>query len=369
LVLISRYLVNYSNSSANRNHTRKASAPLAPLFALLANVATTARHVASFAPGRGVRSPLPFHRRGGAISTITIEWSDTPASRSRCEYRHEMTRGANEGVAKAWSSRKPLPRAPPFSFEYQVYSVIPGLWCRHISVQPSVANLPKCSAHTNVLPVSSKGRPERTARTDAAALSVNPGKGCAITLRFRPNRSFSMPPRCRVTFFDNRHQIYRSLLIDSALPLVAAERALAWLAERHVLPEDLGHRSRSSTSARRNKAFYGRHPPSKLGAENAGRVMPNRVCTVQGQDHRGHPLSVHGETGSMLEAAASGMDQISRSGGRPSELEITMHVPRRTWKIDPDRLIKWVSRRDSKRNIRLQAVKRQVQDFLSKLEA
>ena len=183
-----------------------------------------------------------------------------------------MTCGFNEGVAKAWSRRKPLPRAPPFSFEYQVYSVIPGLWCRHISVQPSVANRPECSAHTNVLPVSSKERPERTARTDAAALSGNPGKGCAITcpLRFRPNRSFSMPPRCRVTFFDNRHQIYRSLLIDSALPLVAAERALAWLAERHVLPEDLGHRSRSSTSARRNKAFLWTPSSVKVGCRKRG---------------------------------------------------------------------------------------------------
>jgi hypothetical protein len=96
--------------------------------------------------------------------------------------------------------------------------------------------------------------------------------------------------------------------------------------------------------------------------------MPSRVCTVKGQDDRGHPLSVHVEAGSMLEAAARGMDALSRSGGRPSELEITMHVPGKTWKINPERLMKWVSRRDTKDNIGLQVVKKQVQDFLGKLE-
>jgi hypothetical protein len=49
-----------------------------------------------------------------------------------------------------------------------------------------------------------------------------------------------MPPHCRVTFFDNAHQIRRTLEIHAALPLVAAERALAWLMEHHVQPEDLG---------------------------------------------------------------------------------------------------------------------------------
>ena len=48
-----------------------------------------------------------------------------------------------------------------------------------------------------------------------------------------------MPPRCRVTFFDTRHQISRTLEVQAALPLVAAEIALKWLMERDVLPEDL----------------------------------------------------------------------------------------------------------------------------------
>jgi hypothetical protein len=97
--------------------------------------------------------------------------------------------------------------------------------------------------------------------------------------------------------------------------------------------------------------------------------MGSRVCTVKGEDHRGFPLNVHVEAGSMLEAAARGMAEISRSGGRPSELEITMHVPGKSWKIDPKRLMKWVSKRDSKDNIGLQVVKRQVQDFLKASES
>jgi hypothetical protein len=48
-----------------------------------------------------------------------------------------------------------------------------------------------------------------------------------------------MPPRCRVTFFDNRHQIRRSLEVQAALPLVAAETALELLILNHIQPEDL----------------------------------------------------------------------------------------------------------------------------------
>jgi hypothetical protein len=95
--------------------------------------------------------------------------------------------------------------------------------------------------------------------------------------------------------------------------------------------------------------------------------VPNRVCTVRGEDHRGDPLIVHVEAVSMLEAATKGMAQISRSGGRPSKLEVTMHAPGTTWKIEPERLMKWVSKRDSKDNIGRQAAKRQVQDFLNKV--
>jgi hypothetical protein len=96
--------------------------------------------------------------------------------------------------------------------------------------------------------------------------------------------------------------------------------------------------------------------------------MPTRVCTVKGEDHRGYPLSVHVEAGSVLEAAARGMDEIKRAGGRPSALEITLHVPGQTWKIAPDKLMKWVCKSDSKDTIGLQAVKSQVREFLAKLE-
>jgi hypothetical protein len=48
-----------------------------------------------------------YRWRDYAISTITIEWSEIPASRSTCEYRQELTWGVSEGVAKAWSRRNP----------------------------------------------------------------------------------------------------------------------------------------------------------------------------------------------------------------------------------------------------------------------
>ena len=47
------------------------------------------------------------------------------------------------------------------------------------------------------------------------------------------------PPRCRVTFFDIVHQTRRTLEIDAALPLVAAEIALKRLERNHVPIEDL----------------------------------------------------------------------------------------------------------------------------------
>jgi hypothetical protein len=46
-----------------------------------------------------------------------------------------------------------------------------------------------------------------------------------------------MPPRCRVTFFNNAHG--RTLEIDAALPFAGAEIALAKLVENNVSVEDL----------------------------------------------------------------------------------------------------------------------------------
>jgi hypothetical protein len=39
-------------------------------------------------------------RKSYSTSTITIEWSEIPASRSACEYLHDRTRDAIFGVAK-----------------------------------------------------------------------------------------------------------------------------------------------------------------------------------------------------------------------------------------------------------------------------
>jgi hypothetical protein len=51
-----------------------------------------------------------------------------------------------------------------------------------------------------------------------------------------------MPPRCRVTFFDNRHQIRRTIEDQAGLPLVAAETALKWFIQSQIDPEDLNRK-------------------------------------------------------------------------------------------------------------------------------
>ena len=95
--------------------------------------------------------------------------------------------------------------------------------------------------------------------------------------------------------------------------------------------------------------------------------MPTRVCTVRGFDDRGNQLTFHVEAGSVLEAAARGMEEIRRSGGRPSELEITQHVPKQAWKVSPSQLLKWVSQRSGDDNIGLQVIKSHLQQFLDGL--
>ena len=92
--------------------------------------------------------------------------------------------------------------------------------------------------------------------------------------------------------------------------------------------------------------------------------MPERVCTVKGQDHRGYPMRVHVEAGSVLEAAARGMDEIRKAGGRPSELEITQHVPKQGWTVSPDQLLSWASKRGEGDSVGLQSIKQHLQNFL-----
>jgi hypothetical protein len=92
--------------------------------------------------------------------------------------------------------------------------------------------------------------------------------------------------------------------------------------------------------------------------------MPTRVCTVRGFDHRGDPMTFHVEAGSVLEAAARGMEEIRKAGGRPSELEITQHVPKQAWKVSLEQLQKWVSQRSRDDSIGMQAIKSHLQDFL-----
>jgi hypothetical protein len=96
----------------------------------------------------------------------------------------------------------------------------------------------------------------------------------------------------------------------------------------------------------------------------AGRNI--RVCTVKGKDHRGYPLIVKVEAYSVLEAAARGMEAISREHGVASELEIREHIPGKEWKITTDQLLKWASKRGAEDNVGLTTVKRHVKDFLTK---
>jgi catechol 2,3-dioxygenase-like lactoylglutathione lyase family enzyme len=49
-----------------------------------------------------------------------------------------------------------------------------------------------------------------------------------------------MPVRCKVTFFDNVHEMRRSVEVLAESPARAAEMALARMIERHLLPTDFG---------------------------------------------------------------------------------------------------------------------------------
>jgi hypothetical protein len=92
--------------------------------------------------------------------------------------------------------------------------------------------------------------------------------------------------------------------------------------------------------------------------------MTKKICTVRGLDYQGLPLVVIVEAASVYEAGARAMDEIRKVGGRPSELQITMHEPKKQWKIHPVQLFKWVQFIGAKDNVGLKDVKRHVYDWL-----
>ena len=54
------------------------------------------------------------------------------------------------------------------------------------------------------------------------------------------------------------------------------------------------------------------------------------------------PLSVIVEASSLKEAAARGIEEIRKAGGKPSLLTVTMHEPKSQWKVSVEQLAKYV---------------------------
>lgn len=89
-----------------------------------------------------------------------------------------------------------------------------------------------------------------------------------------------------------------------------------------------------------------------------------RVCTVKGLDYRGYPTTVIVEAYTVFEAAARAMDEIGKDGGKPSDVKVTMHEPRKAWTVTLTRLTEYVSDFGYYDNIGLKDLKRRVKDFL-----
>ena len=75
------------------------------------------------------------------------------------------------------------------------------------------------------------------------------------------------------------------------------------------------------------------------------------------------------EAGTLFEAAAAGLEQMDKVGGRLGEVEIIVHEPASRKKVRPEQLAKWLSQRDSADNIGIQALKSRVKELLSRRNA
>jgi hypothetical protein len=93
-------------------------------------------------------------------------------------------------------------------------------------------------------------------------------------------------------------------------------------------------------------------------------MTSKRVCTVEGTDGRGLPVTVTVEACSVLEAAARGLEVIRIAGGSPSDLDVVEHLPGKEWKVTTDRLMTWVSSRQVGDNLGLQVIKKNICEFL-----
>jgi hypothetical protein len=93
-------------------------------------------------------------------------------------------------------------------------------------------------------------------------------------------------------------------------------------------------------------------------------VRTQRICTLLGKDFRGYPKTVAVEASSVYEAAVRAMDELRKDGGPVSELQVTIHEPGRSWKVQPQQLARWVASYTGKDNVGLRDAKRRVHDFL-----
>ena len=74
------------------------------------------------------------------------------------------------------------------------------------------------------------------------------------------------------------------------------------------------------------------------------------------------PIVITVEAYTAYEAAARGLDEIIRQGGRITALQVVEQVPGREFKIKPEQILKWVSSSGAHDNVGLRQVKQRIRD-------
>jgi hypothetical protein len=92
--------------------------------------------------------------------------------------------------------------------------------------------------------------------------------------------------------------------------------------------------------------------------------VAGKVCTVTGLDARGLPCSVQLEAGSLLEAAAAGLEQLHKNGCLITQLQITVHEPVKKYKVHPEQLANWLRSYNSEDTVGMRALKGRVRDIM-----
>ena len=76
-------------------------------------------------------------------------------------------------------------------------------------------------------------------------------------------------------------------------------------------------------------------------------------------------MYVVAQANTVYEAAARAIEEIRKVQGTPSDLEVTVHEPKKEWKVSIERLMKYASSFASGDNVGLKTIKRNVKDFLA----